>query len=102
MEQELDETGVTPALRDMLDASVTLVAEKALTIDAKVHLKVQHKSFPISQLLEKYTEVLMDQSGTQQDEIRAIATKIKMRKNREIAEYITKHSILRNDMIDAN
>lgn len=100
-EQQLEEPGVTPELRDMLDAAVTLVAEKTLPIDAKVRLGVHHKSYSINQLLEEFTVKLIDRSGTRQDELRTIATKIKMRRNRDIAEYITKHRILRNDMIEA-
>lgn len=51
-EQQLMGPGVTPQLREMLDLVVTLIVEKALTIDGKVRLGVHHKSFPINQLSE--------------------------------------------------
>lgn len=42
-EEQLTEPDVTPQLRAMLDSAVTLMAEKASTIDAKVGLGVHHK-----------------------------------------------------------
>lgn len=59
----------------MLDATVKLVSEKALTIDAKIRLGIHQKSVPINQLFEEYTDTFMNRSGTSQDELRAVATK---------------------------
>lgn len=101
-EDQLTEPGITHKVHEMLDSAVTLVAEKAVTLDAKVLLGVHHKSYHIAQLLEEYTDVYMDKSATPQEELWLIATKIKMRRKRSIIDYITKHQILRNDMIDAN
>lgn len=61
--QHVAETGVTPQLREMLEAAATIVAEKALKIDAKVRLGVHHKSISINQLLEEYTQTFMDKSS---------------------------------------
>lgn len=44
----------------------------------------------------------MDRSGQRKDELRAVATKIKMRRNWDVSEYLKKHRILQNDMIDEN
>lgn len=102
MAQKVAEQVVTEQPREILDAEVTLVTEKELTIDANVSLEVHHNSIPIKQLLEQYTEKFMDQSRTRQDELLSVATKIKIRRNQKIVQYITKHRILRNDMVDAN
>lgn len=100
-EQQLDEPGVTPQIRDIMDALATIVAGKTLPIDAKVRIGIQNKSYPLNQLLEEFTDTLMKSTTTRQDELRKIATKMKMRKNHDMAEYITKHRILRNDKIYA-
>lgn len=71
-------------------------------IDGKERLGVYHKSFLIAELLENYTVTYMERSSTSQDELRAMETKTKMRRNSSMTHYITKHRILRNDMIDAN
>lgn len=57
---------------------------------------------PINQLLEENTDTtFMYRKGKRQDKLRAVANMIKMRRNRDISEYITKHRILRNDMVYA-
>lgn len=72
----------------MLDSAVTLVAEKALKINSKDRLGVKHKLFPIAQLFEEFKGVFMERYSTRQDELRLIANKIKMRRNRLIKYYI--------------
>lgn len=99
-EQQLEETGVKPELRDMLDSTVTLLAEKALQIDATVRSVVHHKSYPMNQLQEECTETFIDRLCTHSEKLRTVATKIKMRRNRDIAKNITKNRILRNNMVD--
>lgn len=100
-EQLLDEHGVIPELRDMLDFVVTPVTEMALTFDAKVRLEVHHKSYSIKQLLEEFTDKFMDRSSTREDDLRAIATKIKMGRKGDIAGYIKNNRILLIYLIDS-
>lgn len=100
-DKDLREPGITDEIRGMLDAAVTWVAEDALPIEVKVRLGVYSKQMTTAQLLEEFDKKYIDRSETRQDELRAVASKIKMRKNRTILDYVTKHRILRNDMIDA-
>lgn len=108
-EEQITASAVSPKMRGMLDYAVTMITEKNLTISTEVWLWVDHKSFPVAQMLVEdtdgrwsVTDPYLDQSGKRQDELWALPTKSKIHKNCAMADYITTNRILQNDMIVDN
>lgn len=98
----IDETAEAPdyptELKDALDAAVGRVIVAALPIDAQAHLPENIRTLSAVELLEAIEREFVDKSDAKQEELRRVADKIRLTRNRSIDDYITKHRQLRKDM----
>lgn len=101
LQEEAIDDGITEKMRDSLDAAVMSVAVASLTQEDSVRLAIDRDNYEVGELMEAVIAKYLDTSAERQDELRQIASKIQMRRNRSAVEYVNKHRILRQDIINA-
>lgn len=81
-------------MRDRLDTAVSATEEKSLTAEAKIRLGLESKQASVADLIGLTMSRNLDTSEERKDELRRIAEKIKMYRNRPVVDYVTKHIAL--------
>lgn len=82
-----------------LNTAFTAVAERVLPAQIKAGLGFDDRRLSLEQVMTVVDECYVDKSSSIQEELWEAARKIRMYKNRTVQDYITKHRILRCDMV---
>lgn len=76
----------TEDMRERLEAAVMTNAEKSLNTEAITRLRLDQTQVSVADLIMLMLDRYMDKSDERQDELRRVAEKIKMRRNRSVIE----------------
>lgn len=71
----------------------------SISIDMRARLPAGLKAMTVKPILEAFEDKFIDTNEERQDELREVAPKMKMTRNRSVADYINKHINLWKDMI---
>lgn len=100
LSEEARERGITKEMSESLEAAVITTAQKYLTPEARTRMGLDQTQVSVADLIFLMLGRYMDRSDERQDELRRVADKIKMRRNRSVIAYVTKHRRLRKDMMN--
>lgn len=102
LEEEVQqEPDITRDVREILDAAMLCIINAWLTTQAKAILGIDDAHFTVVELLTRITNKYTDKSDERQDELRLVTTKIKMKSKCTVRYYVTKHHIVRRDILHA-
>lgn len=93
--------GITDEMRASLDSAIVTAMTNALPTEAGAALPTNIREMTAAHLIQEIEDTFVDKTEAKQQELRRAVTKIKMRRNRSVKEYINKHRILRRDMLYA-
>lgn len=98
LDEDNDIECLTSKMRETVDAAIVAIVVKSLTPQARARLPTELRQMTVAHVLEIIEDKFVDKSESKQEALREVAKKIRMRRNRTVEEYVTKHRILGQDM----
>lgn len=94
-------TQINPEMRKQAEAATRSTILATIPADTDARLGADIALLTVKRMLETIERKFIDKREERQEELRNAAKKIKMHRNRTVADYIHKHIILSKDMLTA-